>query len=99
MARYAWIIDKDHLFDDDRVGDKGTIGPGDAPDALVARLNAGEGHRFRMFDDDGELYYSGRYIHVDPEMVDSFKPLDDFGTGNAGCTEIRYLDRGKWERL
>ena len=50
-------------------------------------------HKFRMKDDDGEIYYLGK---CDRE---SFRPLDDFGAFNAGCTTIEYLNNGKWEAL
>lgn len=42
---------------------------------------------FKMYDDDGELYYSG-WAKQDAD----FDPLDDFGMPNAGCTEIRYYN-------
>lgn len=51
---------------------------------------------FRMYDDDGELYYSG-WAKPDTE----FDPLEDFGTPNAGCTSISYYSHTKliWEQL
>lgn len=45
---------------------------------------------FKMYDDDGELYYSG-YSKPLTE-VDGFEPLDDFGMPNAGCTDIKYMN-------
>lgn len=53
--------------------------------------------RFRMYDDDGYLYYEG--VSDDSETEDGFAPLDDYGMPNAGCTEIRYLRDGKWATL
>jgi hypothetical protein len=50
---------------------------------------------FRMYDDDGELYYSGRMN----QYVDGFEPLDDYGMPNAGATELRYLENGTWVSL
>lgn len=52
--------------------------------------------RFRMYDDDGILYYEGR---ADEDT--SFEPLDDFGMPNAGCTYIKYWndDEQKWETV
>jgi hypothetical protein len=105
MADYAWVIDTDHLAD--HGGEPGTLagnaatitGPRDAPEGLLAQLAAGGGHKFRLKDDDGELYYSGR-LAGDRESEDGFGPLDDFGLPNAGCTEILYLTgEGKWETL
>jgi len=51
-------------------------------------------YKFRMFDDDGELYYEGYSIDNS-----SFDPMDDFGTPNAGVTEIKYVNNGKFETL
>lgn len=56
---------------------------------------ASGGILFRIFDDDGYLYYRGRsYIGK------SFAPLD-WAMAHAGATEIRYRvkDTGKWETL
>ncbi len=51
---------------------------------------------FRMYDDDGCLYYEGI-----TDDFETFEPLDDYGTPNAGCTEIRYLNEEtkEWETL
>ncbi len=43
--------------------------------------------KFKMFDDDGVLYYSGL---AKPDI--DFEPLDYFGMPNAGCTSIKYFD-------
>ena len=50
-------------------------------------------YRFKMYDDDGNLYYEGLSI-----TNFSFDPLDEMGY-SAGCTEIHYLENGKFERL
>jgi hypothetical protein len=92
-ADYAWMITIDHLEGDST--DVGMHGPHNAPDDLIARLTTGEGHRFELYDDDGELYYSGLIITTGDmaEQAHCFAPLDDFGTGWAGATEVRYPDR------
>ena len=98
-SRYAWIIDVDHLGE----GQPGTnnnavgmIGPRDASDAVSKRLaTTKEGQGFRMYDDDGTLYYEGRIVG----RYEGFEPLDDFGTPNAGCTSIQYQHNGQWETL
>lgn len=46
---------------------------------------------FRMYDDDGNLYYTGCYLVTDDTDPDGFEPLDDFGRPNAGCTRIDYF--------
>jgi hypothetical protein len=89
--QYAWIITKDHLADipPDRAG---TTGPRAAPQSLLEQLKAGEGWRFRMKDDDGEIVYEGRYLSVPDDW--GFGPLDDFGTPDAGCTSIEFFQTG-----
>jgi hypothetical protein len=54
-----------------------------------------EAHKypFRLFDDDGELYYEGLSVEND-----SFEPLDE-EQPNSGVTEIHYLNNGNWEQL
>ena len=86
----AWIITKD-LIDTDAVG---VFGPRGVSETAVSALKAGDGFKFRMLDDDGEVYYRG--LSDEP---DTFDPLDDFGTPNAGCTDIQYSGRGGWTSL
>ena len=86
----AWIITKD-LIDTDAVG---VTGPRNVSETATAKLEAGGGFQFRMLDDDGEPYYHGL-----SSEADTFDPLDDFGTPNAGCTDIQYSGRGGWESL
>jgi len=77
-----FIIDNDIISDGE---DNGYTGPrGTSPAEKLKDLD----HYFRMYDDDGELYYEGR-----SDDDSSFEPLDYYGEPNAGCTEIRYLNR------
>lgn len=85
----SWIIDVDHI-----ATPGATAGTNENAVGLMGpRGYAGDGseltHKFRMFDDDGELYYEGRCSSCDDD--DAFGPLDDFGQPNAGCAKIRYL--------
>lgn len=121
-STYAWIIThvntSDDVLGEDCADEKGTMGPRNASDEMLARLKAGEGHTFRMLDDDGNWYYRGKIVFsVDggpaqcrplkcnyadycvtgglqadenAEGDDEFGPLSDFGTPNAGATEIHY---------
>lgn len=52
---------------------------------------------FKLFDDDGELYYTGYGKPL--TEVEGFEPLDDFGMPNAGCTDIRYDNGDFYESL
>jgi hypothetical protein len=54
-------------------------------------------HRFRLLDVDGEVYYEG--LSDDCDSQRAFAPLDDFGCGYAGCSEIHYLTNGAWSPL
>jgi hypothetical protein len=107
--RYAWVITKDHLDNsstESLTGDVGIIGPMDAfLDSKTDITKHPDAKKFRMYDDDGELYYTG-YIVVEGEPAtefgeECFNPLNDFGTPNAGAVRIAYLNptTGKWETL
>lgn len=81
----AWKITKDFIDGEE----EGVEGPRNCV------WKNGPRYRFRMLDDDGELYYEG-----ESDSRFNFAPLDDFGMPNAGCTEIRWLtDHGAWEVL
>lgn len=106
MNGYAWVIDRDHLDGDA----KGTTGPSTAPQPLLDALTKGEGVRFRMYDDDGELYYTGRIVALHDDGTrqtakdcgdEFFGPLTDFGGPGAGCTYIQYrnTESKEWETL
>lgn len=93
QGQYGWVIDVDHLWEYGQENEAGVMGPRGIPDDIAAELRSRRtGRKFRMYDDDGELYYSGRIITDEPGTELDFAPLDDFGKPNAGCTEIRYLD-------
>lgn len=99
MDKHFWIITKDYLAGPGERNEAGTNGPRDMGldiDALED-FGAPEVDVFRMYDDDGELYYEG-LIAGD---YDGFEPLHDFGMPNAGATSIHYrnLQTGKWEPL
>lgn len=90
-----WKITKDYFAQpEDKPGTNGNavgIESNDWDESRADRATI----QFRMFDDDMNLVYEGvmdRYSHA---------PLDDFGTPNFGCTELRYLTPGKtvWELL
>ena len=87
MTTYTWKITQDYIFDGEATG---TTGPANATE-----ITANEA-KFRMLDDDGEVYYHGK-IYGD---YDGFEPLDDFGMPHAGCTTIEYKNAdGAWEIL
>jgi len=106
-STYAWIIDKDLITDGRHKAPSlsnsvGLTGPNNADPTVINRLLAGQGRQFRLLDGDGKLYYEGRVLSADIDFKDDsymFSPLDDFGKGNAGCTEIQYHYPARWETL
>jgi hypothetical protein len=57
-----------------------------------------QGQKFRMLDDDGNIYYYGFYVETDES--DELEPLDCFGMPNAGACSIEYLDsNGNWQKI
>ena len=87
---YSWVITKDFLANEIT----SITGPRDSKMNVSKIIE--EGEEFQMFDDDGILYYEG-FITGD---YDGFEPLDDYGTPDSGCTEIRYKNKdGIWETL
>ena len=91
---YSWIITIDHIEGETLDSAVGVVGPSSSLHNWEKFPNAGEA--FKMYDCDGDIYYSGR-ITGD---YGGFEPLDDFGTPNAGCATIKYADgEGCWETL
>jgi hypothetical protein len=96
-SKYGWIITVDHIEN----SEKPIIGPSDISPEMTARLivaaHKNHGQKFKMYDDDGELYYSGTILGD----YDGFEPLDDYGTPNAGCTDIKLYNSAtnEWESL
>mgnify|MGYP003153688280 FL=1 len=87
-----WTITEDHIGG----GAVGVVGPRSA--TLTSEEIIAAGHHFRMYDDDGELYYEGYCTNNTDERA--FAPLEHFGTPNAGCTGIKYEGAsGKYEWL
>lgn len=84
---------------------KGLIGPSCATEKDEERLRAGEGIKFRLLDDDRNVYYHGRRLEesecddmydAEPELA----PLDCFGMPNAGCCiQEEKNAEDKWEAI
>ena len=87
----TWVITQDHDVCNDS--------PNATPEQVAQLKKDGFTAHFKMYDDDGILYYSGYGKPLTD--VEGFEPLDDYGMPNAGCTEIKYRDSvtGKYETL
>ena len=106
-TNFAWIITKDHLHEEynELISDEaGTTGPSEAPVDLTNALGDPmsdiyrTAYEFRMWDDDGELYYTGRLATLadEPDDEAQMAPLDDFGGPNAGAVVIKYTNHPAW---
>ena len=96
---YHWTITKDHIMDPEHDRDEaGIVGPCCATFTAEQIAEHPKALEFRLYDDDGELYYTGFYLGPDYET--QFAPLDDFGMPNSGCTSIHYRNAdGVFEAL
>ena len=84
-----WTITKDFIDAGKKVGTSSC----NFNESNIAEIK----HRFRLLDGDGGIYYEG--LSDNCESQSAFAPLDDFGRGYAGCTEIQYLTKGAWRQL
>jgi len=92
---YGWIIVKDKI---DNGSEVGTMGPNGCP--FTAEEIKSKGEKFRMSDDDDEIYYYGFLYNPDGEEEGEFAPLDDFGAPNAGCVNLEYKNKdGKYQAI
>lgn len=88
---YGWIVDEDHLsgpkaeHPDETLDGTGVMGPQDIEEDLQARLKAGEGVKFRLLDDDGDLYYTGRLVRREGEDFE-LREYPDYKYPLVACT-------------
>lgn len=92
--RYEWTITVDHLD----LGIARTSGPWGVTRTPMEIAADPAGHRFRLRDDDGEVYAEGVFVG-NPKSEDGFAPLDDYGVPALGATEIQYFEHGGWATL
>ena len=99
-SSYSWVITKDHLATTDSEpgarDDAGTVGPRNAPLDAEQIIAHPERKAFRILDSDGERYYDGFLVGGD-----GFEPLEDYGTPNAGASDIQYREgeKDEWQSL
>lgn len=104
--KLIWFVNYDHLDDKEiAIGNDYNRGGDLDVDAVKAFIENGSGPykgcglvKFRLYDDDGELYYSGFYNGINGSEAVAFLPLD-WGMGYAGCAEMKVLEKGKWSIL
>lgn len=94
--RTQWTITRDYIAEPGAeagtyLNAVGLIGPRGACMTAAEIINHPDALAFQLYDDDGCLIYEGAI--VGPDLC---RPLDDFGTPNAGCTYMRVLDGATW---
>jgi hypothetical protein len=91
-----WIITKDHLATGDQKGRVGVGNVSNEHEVALPRV------RFRLLDDDDEVYYEGvmdKEGFDDADESQAFAPLD-WAMADAGCTEMQYREgNGAWTTL
>jgi len=94
-----WIITSD-LIDTNSHG----VGDDDNGKRVQTFTTAGDAlpTDFRLYDDDGKLYYEGRTADINEDEERAFAPLD-WARYKAGCTYMMYrphgLYNGEWKEL
>lgn len=91
MSCVNWVITYDHLENKE-------IPFPNYKDEIVESFNKEELIDFRLFDDDGELYFSGKMRKKYLESSYPFGPLD-WAMNDSGCTYMEYLENGEWKQL
>ena len=91
--RNQWTITEDHIEDGRSVGTRGPRSVTLSTEEIIE-----QGFPFKLYDDDGNLYYEGYSTTKDDESA--FGPLWNFGMPNAGCSYIQYKGKsGNYETL
>lgn len=99
---HGWVITA--VYDDGDNGLVGLTGPGSNPFTAEQISNHPAAIPFRMLDDDDITYADGFLLPPLDEVGAApeweLSPLDDYGEGNWGCTQLRNLnDQGVWETI
>lgn len=87
-GKYTWAITRDIISNGER-----SLTP-----EKIKEIKKDCPHHFKLYDDDGILYYEG--YSDDDNSERAFKPLD-WAMYDSGCTEIKYRNpiSGKYETL
>jgi hypothetical protein len=89
----GWIINKDYGWGEDKKGFPIKI-MGPCGVTLTEKEIIEKGTHFKMYDGDGNLWFSG-YV-----VGDEFAPLDNYGKPAYGCTHMKIRNKdGKYEDL
>lgn len=95
---YGWVITDSWREDENGAvfGDKTSVAITNRNiTPKIAQSVANDGWTFKIYDDDGEKYYEGKFWDSEGFGTEEmFEPLD-YAAWNAGCTTIKYRENGK----
>lgn len=109
----GWVIDRDYLAEGDeptRIGygmvdgdehGTGLFGRNVTVTTGLRAADVPDPVRFRVLDDDGEVYYGGAIARswLDGDEERAFAPLT-FAAADAGAIDLQYRNaEGEWETL
>ncbi len=89
--KWGWVITKDRVSVAFSGWDRTGVGRGDDP---MKDVVAAKSLKFRLRDDDREIYYEG--VLIDDDYCESQIDALDFGMADAGCSYIEVKRNGKW---
>lgn len=101
-------ISTDHQYDEkidkplglrDLTGMYFHTGRGRAPtQEEIAKFNGEKHVQFKIYDGDGNLYFTGLMTEAQADSEDVFEPLD-FARGYAGATTIKLKEGDQWKEV
>ena len=96
MSKVMWVITRD-LINLECEGEEQEVGT--ASRSYTEERKDECKYKFRMSDGDDIVYFYG--LSNDNDTEEAFAPLDDFGAGGYGCTNIEYWNETEkqWELL
>jgi hypothetical protein len=86
---YAWKITRDHLYDDET-----DLPSREGWGRNLSTLKTAKTNAFRIYDDDGILYYSG--ILIDDDDCESQTDALEWACWDAGATTIKVRRGNRW---
>ena len=97
---YFWTVTTDHIADPERTAPSnsnahGMTGPRNVTMSSEEIQKHPDAQQFRIYDDDGELYYTG--FMVEDDSAEGEDPLTDFGEPNAGATRLDVKEGRGWQ--
>ena len=90
MSNAGWIIERNvwQNKDADITGPRTYVAEDDTHSDLTIK--------FRLYDDDGNLYFTGRMNEASLDEYGMSDPLYNYGYPDSGAVRLDILQDGKW---